>query len=206
MQKKLNKGCLALMALLILLGSGVGCKTMYLRLKGIRNPSIQTEKSVRDFLDKRGVPEYDGSFILKDSISFYELIKRIHHFPSVSYFTPKGGLIVINDSGYCAGITFDYGVRFTPGQPVVIDTSFSLPELNGLVQPLTQQAVMDTGNADIILVGCWATFLGKINDNVFGTCEAVRKNTEVNPKIYLINTDLMESWGMNTIPVKLYQK
>lgn len=193
-----------LIALMLFMASGNGCRSIYLHAKGVKNPSFQSVQRVRDFLDRHGVPEYDGSFVLKDSASFYEFIRTIRHFPSVSYFTPEGGLIVINDSGYCAGITFDYGVSFTPGQPVVIDTSFSLPELNGLVQPLTQQAKMDTGDADIILVGCWATFLGKINGNVFGTCEAVRKNCEVNSKIYLINTDLMESWGMNTIPVKLY--
>ncbi|MBN1198954.1 MAG: hypothetical protein JXA23_06360 [Bacteroidales bacterium] len=205
MKKQTIRSSIMLTAISLLLYAGSSCTTMVLRSRGVKNPSFQTEQRIRAFLGKRGVPGYDGSFLVKDSTSFFNLIKRIHSYPSVSYFTPHGELIIINDSGYCAGVAYNYGTTFTSGKPVRIDTSFSLPELNRLIRPLNFPAVIDTGDADIILVACWATYLGKINDNVFATCAAVRNNDYVRSRIYLINIDFLDSWGMTSIGKKIYQ-
>jgi len=183
------------MVMLIFLHAEYGCQKMILCYKGVRNPSIQTSESVKKFLLRKGVEDYDGSFILKDSISFMKLVKHITSYPSVSYFTPQGELIVIRDSGFCAGVAYNYGISLKPGSPNRIDSSFMLLDLNPLIQPLSAQKKIEPGDADVILVGFWATYLGSVNNNVFGVCDAVRNNSDVKARIYLINIDFLDSWG-----------
>jgi len=196
MKNHIQPGIFYNAALLVFLIAITGCQKMVLFSKGVRNPKIQTNESVCRYLSKNGVGAYDGSFILRDSLAFIELIKHVESFPSVSFFTTDGNLIIINDSGFCAGVAHEYASNFKAGSYFRTDTSYHLTELNTLISSLGPPSELETGNTDIILVGFWATYFGSVNKNVFGVFEAICNNPGIKCRLYLINTDFMESWGM----------
>lgn len=187
---------LFILVLPLLIAATSGCQKALLYSKGVRNPSIQTKGEVNRFLEKRGVKEYDGSFIVKDSVAFIKLIGIVKSFPSVSFFTSTGNLIVIRDTGYCAGVAFNFASDLNRETPLQIDSTFHLRDLNPLLSPLNDPAEITPGGVDVIAVGFWATYLGAINNNVFGVVDALYNNPDTKSKIYLVNTDFMDFWGM----------
>lgn len=196
MKKHIQPGFLCSAVLLLFLIATTGCQKIVLYSKGVRNPTVQTNESVCRYLSKNRVGVYDGSFIIRDSLAFIELIKHVESFPSVSFFTPGGNLIIINDSGFCAGVAHKYASSLNAGSSFRTDTSFHLTELNPLISSLGPPTELEPGNTDIILIGFWATYFGSVNKNVFGVFEAIRNNPGINCRLYLINTDFMQSWGM----------
>ena len=183
-------------ATVILIFTNTACQKVILYSKGIRNPTIKSETSVSEFLRKRKTPIYDGSFVIRDSVSFISLVNRVRVFPSVAFFTPQGELIRINDSSYCVGVAHTFSSNLKAGAEVTIDSSYRLEELRKLVKPLQANNTLFENTGEYIVVGFWATYFGSVNENVFGVLDASTNNPEINTRIYLVNIFFLDSWGL----------
>ncbi len=188
-----------LITTVVLLSIASACQKVILFSKGIRNPTIKSETDIREFLRKRKIPSYDGSFVVRDSISFINLVKNVKMFPGVAFFTPFGELILINDSTYCAGVAHMFSMNLQSGSSYPVDSSFRLEELDGLVRSLERDHNnLEEEEGAFVVMGFWATYFGSVNENVFGVLEAASRNTNVKTRIYLVNIDFLESWGLKT--------
>ncbi|MBC8315877.1 MAG: hypothetical protein ISR57_07440 [Bacteroidales bacterium] len=184
--------------MVVLLSIASACQKVILFSKGIRNPTIKSETDIREFLRERKIPSYDGSFVVRDSISFINLVKKVKTFPGVAFFSPFGEHILINDSTYCAGVAHTFSMNLQSESSYPVDSSFLLEELTGLVRSLESDHNLLEEEGAIVVMGFWATYFGSVNENVFGVLEAASRNPNVKTRIYLVNIDFLESWGLKT--------
>jgi len=183
---------LLLLGMLIVSGCHQTAKVLY----GVRDPKTIPVSKVERYLTHKKIPAYDGWFILKDSVSFMEYINRGTLFSGVLFFNRQGELLKIKDTGYCSGIAYKVACSLNTDSAYALEPSLKLRDIASLVSPIRAGDQMTSADADFVMVGLWGTFMGKINSNVFKTFEEAAAIPGAKKKIYLLDLDLLEEWGM----------
>jgi len=178
--------------------SSLACKEILMMRYGIRQPGVETPESIRKFMDKMEYPN-ENTFIFKDSFAFYTCLRDSifqHNTPGTLCFSPNGRLTSSKDASRCQW-PGDYFVRNVHRDTLYqADTGYSLRKLMTLLVPLNNATLVDTANANYIVLVTWATFLGKYNERLFSIRSAIRENIDVTVKPVFLCIDIQKDWGM----------
>ncbi len=167
----------------------ISCKEILMMRYGIRQPREETQESIQAFMDKMEYPN-ENTFIFKDSSAFYSCL-RDSIFQSNAlgtlFFSPQGLLASYNDTSHC---------HLHLDTTYFANTSYTLQKLMTFLVPLNDATLIDTMNANYIVVVTWATFLGKYNERLFSIRSTIRDNSDVTVKPIFLCIDIQKDWGM----------
>ncbi|MFC2101950.1 hypothetical protein ACFLS7_03055 [Bacteroidota bacterium] len=200
-----TKKIIILFALLSI--SSLSCKEILMLRYGIHQPREETPESIMAFMNKMDYPN-ENTFLFKDSSAFYTCMRdstfRSNVLSSL-FFSPQGLLINIKDTSMCQW-SGGYFVRNLHHDSLYqSDSAYTLGNLMRLMTPLNGNTVVDTVNADYIVVVIWASFLGRYNERLFSIREAIHENTDVAVKPVFLCIDMQKSWNLTARDMEVFQ-
>jgi hypothetical protein len=175
-----------------------GCQKILMLRHGIHKPKTESEESIRNYLNKKDIPPFQGLFIIKDSSSFARYISMVEHAEGLFFFYPDGHLIKIRDTGYCPGTAFQFALGLHKDSLYQIDSSMKLSDISQLVESIDRDQEIREDGCDYIVIGVWARFFGNLNRNVFDPLKELNSRDDIRVNIYLVNIDLQESWDLKS--------
>ncbi|MCX6245967.1 MAG: hypothetical protein NTU98_14835 [Bacteroidetes bacterium] len=176
-----------------------------MRINKVSNPTFVTESQTVSFLNKKGFEKVGTYYVCKDSASLFKVLGRAKGIPETNFFSSSGEFIAYGDSS-CPGLAMNFAKTFTPDGHYKTDPSFKLEEIMSLVKPVGGISVDKNFKADFSVVFYWATFVGKINNNVFEIADELKKNSLIKIRFLFVNVDFQKSWGMKNIPIVVSNK
>jgi hypothetical protein len=176
------------------------CKSLLFKLKGVKSPKLETAQSVYDYLQKHYQGTLKYLFVPRDSASFYSTFSSFPDFPGVGFVNSKGQLIIYSDTNYCSGTAQKFATGLEDPESYPTDPFFKLTTFMEMLQRAGPESTENDEPYDCILIVFWAKYLGSINKPGFDVAEGLEKNSRVRSRIYFINLDFQEQWGLKTIP------
>jgi len=170
-----------------------------MRLNGVTTPKFITEQQTMKFLEKKGIVENANWFVCKDSASIIKIIEMIQAIPATNFFTRSGDLLFYSDSS-CPGQADQFARSLSSDQVYKIDASYRIGDVMKLIKPVRDNLTFQFNDCDYTVFFFWATFAGKINNNVFEIADVLNKKDSLKIRIIYVNVDFLKSWGMKEIP------
>jgi hypothetical protein len=175
------------------------CKSIMMKMNGVKTPDFVTEQQVTKFLKKNGVPENANLFVCRDSASLLSLLFKVGSIPETNFFNSKGELLVYGDS-VCPGLASKFASSLSQTNAKRVDPSYRFEDIMAFVKPLTDNKLIHVADYDYTVIFYWATFTGNINNNVFTIEKDLKNNTHISCQILYVDLDFLKSWGMKNIP------
>lgn len=175
------------------------CKTIMMKANRTTKPKMETEDKIIAYLKEKVIGFEDGLFICKDSLSFFEVLQMIRDLPSIDFFSPNGALLKYSSTGDCAGKAETFAQMLNPKEKYEIDSSFVIKDIVEKVKMISGKSILNDDSVDYIIFIYWAKYLGKLNDNVFDVVNALKENNRIRIRIYFINVDFQQEWGMKEV-------
>ena len=183
----------------------VSCGTTIKTLVGFKNPKVETKATVLEYLDDNKI-EHDTYFRTvkkeKDSIEIYRNL--IFGFNSeILIFDKNGTKYCYNGNEECSGVQLRSAFEnFESNYKPCIDTTktVSLDLFLSRLQDKNGNPILksDLPDADYYFFNCWNKYAGRskmIKEDIDWLYE-LNQNTSNKIEIILINTDLLEEWGL----------
>ncbi len=179
------------------------CKPLLIKLSGLKQPKPESISTISAYLKKNNIDRYDSLYVCRDSAKLFELMTRIKDFPTTLLFDNQGLSVQQSDSGYCPGTVEEFMKTLVRSSPINYDYRVSEQEIFQWVTPVNGFSET-TEEYDFTLFVFWARYCGSLNHGVFRVMEAIQKNPTINVKIFLINIDFIDSWGMTSKPTFVF--
>lgn len=183
------------------------CKEIVMMRYGIHQPREETPESILAFMNKMDYPN-ENTFLFKDSTAFNTCMKDSifrSNVLSTLFYSPQGLLINIKDTSMCQW-SGGYFVRNLHQDSLYqSDPAYTIDNLMSSLIPLNGSTVIDTVNADYIVVVIWASFLGRYNERLFSIREAIRENPDVIVKPIFLCIDMQKSWNPTARDMEVLQ-
>jgi hypothetical protein len=181
------------------------CKSILMEVNRVSKPAIETKESIQSYLSMNSCTFYDSLFIAKDSTSFFQLVKMVVGFPSVDFFNSNGELLEYSTTGDCTGKADNFAVNLKPDSNYRIDSSYLLKEVMDKIKGIQGMSNMSGRKFDFTVLIYWAKYLGNVNKNALDVMKTIQYNKKIRSRIYLINLDFQNDWGMKVIPQITFQ-
>jgi len=188
-----------LIILMMVLPIGIySCKTIIAKKYGIKEPEIESLKSVTEALKHYAGADPAYLCIFKDSAAFVDWFRN-KNLPARSHFYNSDGYrIITQDSMFCAGVEATFAGKLKPSAIYRIDSLTVFDKLKRSLLPAGGKVDLDPSKYAFTCVIFWARWMGKINVSSFAIAEAALKsqpgmNGKVN--ILLVNMDIMDFWN-----------
>ena len=170
-----------------------------MRINNVSDPGFVTEAQTITFLDRRGFETYGTYYVCRDSSSLIKVIQTIKAIPETNFFNSQGEHLIYGDS-ICPGLAMNFAKTLKPENRSTIDSSYTLEDIMNLVKPVGGVIYNEDPRFDFSVIFYWATFVGRINNNVFEIAEELKKNPQLKIRLLFVNVDFQDSWGMKNIP------
>ncbi|MFH1159449.1 MAG: hypothetical protein V1733_00680 [bacterium] len=175
------------------------CKSILVPLSGLKQPKLESIKSVSDYLEKKKIEQYDTLYICPDSAALYTLMFKIKDFPRTILFDRNDVSVLQSDSGYCPGKAELFMRNLSLSTSLRSDDRFSMKEIFQWVHPVVWNSET-TQDPDFTLFVFWAKYCGSLNNSVFRVMKGIQENPNIKTRIYLVNIDFMDSWDLKSKP------
>jgi hypothetical protein len=181
------------------------CKSILMKVNRVSKPAIETKESIQSYLSTNSYTFYDSLFVAKDSTSFFKLVEMVVGFPSVDFFNSRGELLEYSTTGDCTGKADHFAVNLQPDSNYRIDSSYLLKEVMDKLKGIHGMGNMSGRKFDFTVLIYWAKYLGNVNNNALAVMKTVQNNKKIRCRIYLIDLDFQNDWGMKAIPQITFQ-
>lgn len=190
----------ALIATVFLL-SLVSCKTVLLKVKGVKDPKMETYASTKKYLSRNDI---DTSRVVyfKDLNSFgYASKKKLLSIPNVLFFDKKGFFVDYRKSpSDCNAKVGGFIDDLDSFQSFKSDSTRTITDFKKLIVDPNKR--LTTEKSDIVVFVMWTKWSGALNkEKAFDWLrlleEAKQKGISVN--YYLLNCDFQENWNMTQV-------
>lgn len=171
------------------------CKFVIKTFYGIKKPKIETEKSLKKYLKRKGINSNNIYAVSQND--FMQITKQIGGIPEILIFDKNGNNIMYKEEGQCNANAFDFidniskDMKFKYNNSLKLDNYISkLKYFNG--KPATIDKSKDI---DFYLFIFWARYTGRLNKNHVKIWEKLaNNNTKCNIKVIKVNLDKQEWW------------
>jgi hypothetical protein len=176
-----------------------GCTKLFLYSYGIRNPKIENEKSILEYLKENDL-QTDNNFSLKDTSALYRFFDSKTGTPEIRFYDKNGYLMLYRDDKRCNAQNDSLISFLNPTNIIKIDSSqniySSLNELRTLSgEKLNSQEFQQY---DFYLVTYWAKWAGKVNKTKIADWEnSLKEKKDLRIKSIKVTTDYMDFWKVN---------
>lgn len=180
------------------------CKHSLILLSGLKQPDLESVRSVSDYLGKKGITGFDTLYVCRDSASLSGLMATIKAFPATLLFDRYGYVVHPSDTAYCPGKAEGLIRHLSPASSGKQTSRLSLHGIRRWTLPIAwNQATMQ--DPDFSLFVFWARYCGSLNNGAFRVMKAASENHEIRVNIYLVNVDFLDGWGLTSGPQVRYQ-
>jgi hypothetical protein len=190
-----------LVLFLVALEAIQSCDHIFLSINGVSKPRIESKESTLSYLSSNSFDLADAVFTAKDSTAIFQIINMIGNIPGVDFFNRKGELVEYSSTGDCPGKADRFAAMLEADSNYRTDSSYHLKDVMDKVEGLYRRENMLNEEADFTILIYWAKYLGKMNKSVMKVMKTIQANKNIRARIYLINMDFQQTWGMKTIPV-----
>jgi hypothetical protein len=170
-----------------------------MKINQVSSPSSVTEAQTISFLDNRGHGKYGTYYVCRDSLSLFKVIEKIKAIPEIDFFNNNREHLVYGDS-ICPGLAINFAKKLKPERTYKIDSSYNLEDIMNLAQPVRGDFYEKASKFDFSVIFYWASFVGRINNNVFEIVDELKNNPRLKIQYLFVNVDFLESWGMKNSP------
>ncbi|MEP7264301.1 MAG: hypothetical protein ABI772_07385 [Bacteroidota bacterium] len=180
------------------------CKKTLLIVAGVRQPRIESDKSITRFLEKAGVSSNDVYHVdSSSSYTFWQDSTIVGRMPDLLIFNGKGELLRRLGKDECTGVYTDQlAIMDLPGAPVAIINTQSLASVLENYRRLDgmKTTIQDFGPDSFVACISYTDALGSVaRDNIKGWTASLKKNKSADKiKILYMNMDMHTSWGIKS--------
>lgn len=182
----------------------ISCKPLLIFFSGVKQPKIESTKSISIYLKKKKVENFDTLYICRDSSALGSLIYLIRDFPRTVLFDRNGSSILQTDTGYCPGKAEELMINLSCSTALKPDDRFSIQKIFQHVIPVDRNSEKSP-DPDFTLLVFWAKYCGSLNKSVFRIMRRTRENQNIKTRIYLVNLDFMNTWDLKSMPKFSYR-
>lgn len=177
----------------------VSCKTVLLKVKGVKDPKLETYASTQKYLLKNNV-DTTRLVYFKDLQSFgYASKKKLLSIPDAFFFDKNGNFVDYRKSVTDCNAKIDGFINdLSTFNEAKKDSTKTLKELKRFLASCNNNLVTEK-KADINVYITWAKFAGALNrEKAFAWVKLLdeAKQKGINVNYYLLNCDYQESWNM----------
>jgi len=172
---------------------------MLKKMYHVKNPKIETVKSLEKFLDKYGYDKFK-LILLKDFSSYRAFLNLKKGVPNAMFFNERGEYVDYRTTPEeCNASVGKFFQTIEAINQVNNPDSLSIQDLNHLLQ--NEINVKD----EITVIMTWAVFAGKVNKDkslnwITHLKDAQMKGVKIN--YYLLNCDVLDTWGIDPKELK----
>jgi len=187
--------------ILLLFTLTISCNRVALIYYGVKNPKIETIDSIKKYLEKQNISNYE--------LVFFKNINELNNFkkefnelkvPDAYFFNQKGTYVSYKKNAQeCNAHVDDFIIDLKSIGTGHSNSNINLHSLNNFfVNGNNDELTMEKGK--IIVILSFAKFLGKVNnEHSFEWIKSLRKvNDDIDLKIYLLSSDFMDFWDIST--------
>jgi hypothetical protein len=175
-----------------------GCTKIFMYSYGIRNPKIESPKSITEYLKKNGL-KTESSYALKDTVTLNAFFKSNIGSPEIRFYDKNGYLMLYRDNKKCNAQNDSLIEFLDPKNVIRIDSSQNIyPYLNNL-RSLNGEKVNigEFQGYDFYLITYWAKWAGKVNKIKMVDWEkSLSVKTNLKIKSIKVTSDYMEFWNI----------
>lgn len=184
-----------LLLIIIILISFTGCKTILIKMYGVKKPSIETEVSIKNYALKIGL---DTLTIVSVNVDDFVDIFSRRGIPEGLIFDKSGNYLEYKESDTsCNAGLFNYIPELNSNGSYNRSVKYNLTEEVSSLRNLKGQAIQEFNSSeyDFLLFIYWAKWVGKLNkDHVKEWQQLALDNKNAKIKTILINLDIQENW------------
>lgn len=177
----------------------ISCKTVLLKVKGIKDPKLETYATTKSYLFKK---DMDSSRVLyyKDVNSFEAAIKKNYfQVPNAFFFDKNGNFVDYRKTTTDCNAKIDGFIQdLNTFNEAKKDSTKTMAELKRFLVG-SNKNLLNEKNADITVFITWAKFVGSLNkEKAFDWVQLLEeaKQKGINVNYYLLNCDFQESWNL----------
>lgn len=190
--------------IIILIGSLITQCTSIIKVAyGFKKPQIISLTKVNKSIAKYNLNYFEHYSITGEG--FYDYFKRNTSVNNLMIFNKEGQMISPKKLSICSGSKIDFIDQFTDtSQTITIDTiniSSLLLELRTL---LGERFHFDNAGAEYTILLTWATFAGKLNDELTRSwAEKLKAKNNISLKVMYICIDPRDFWPDGELDVRI---
>ena len=186
---KKNK-ILLILTLIFLSSCNLVLKTLY----GVKKPKIETEKSLKDYLKRKGINADNIYAVNKDD--YVKIIKQIKNIPEILVFDKNGNNIKYKETKQCNAKAFDFIETLSKNTSFIYNDSLKLNDYLKKLKDFSGNPVKYNKkfNTDFYLFIFWTRYIGRLNKDHVKVWET-KANNNKNAKIEVIKVNLdQQKW------------
>lgn len=175
------------------------CKTVLLKVKGVKDPKIETYTSTQKYLYKNDIDTNHVVYFKNINSFLFASKKKYVQIPNAYFFDRNENFVDYRKSTTDCNAKIDGFIQdLNAFNQAKKDSTRTISELKGFLVG-SNRNLLNEKKADITVFITWAKFVGALNkekafDWVKLLEEAKQKGISVN--YYLLNCDFQESWNM----------
>lgn len=185
--------------LLTLIISFSSCVPIIKLYYGAKKPKVETEKSLRKYLEKKKINDdniYAVSF--DDFVNTIDIIKGI---PEIMLFSSNGKLIKYKEDTDCNAGAFSFVEELSINTELQYIDSITLDDYLSILKDFDGKPVkiIKSQSTDFYLFIFWTRYTGRLNkDHVKVWEEQANNNSKAKIKVLKVNLDQQEWWEVDT--------
>lgn len=173
----------------------LSCQTVLKTAYGIKQPKVETGRSIRKYLVKKKIDTSDV-YVFKNYFAFAKASgKNILNVPDALFFNAAGNLVRYKkETVQCNAKVGDFIADLENFSSLPEDTNMNMDEFLGMLegQPIDKKA-------DVNVFITWAVPAGRLNKTkAFEWIQLIEKARAkgINAKWHLVNCDFQKNWNM----------
>ncbi|MFL5765137.1 MAG: hypothetical protein ACJ77K_14435 [Bacteroidia bacterium] len=174
------------------------CTKLFLYSQGIRNPRIETETSILNYLKANGL-NTNNCFALRDTFALNSFFESKIGTPEIRFYDKNGYLMQYRDEKRCNGQNDSLIEFLNPVNIIRVDSTQNIFNYLNEIRTLKGQTVNpdDFKNFDFYLITYWTKWMGKVNKNKIGDWENSLQKPNSKIKSIKITCDYMDFWSIS---------
>jgi hypothetical protein len=176
-----------------------GCTKLIMYSYGIRNPKIESPKSILTYLYSNNLDTSDV-YSLRDTTQLNFFFKSDIGVPEIRFYDHNGYLMLYRDEQKCNGQNDSLINFLNPHNIVKVDSTNNLFNYLGGLKRLTANEISEDAfkNKEFYLVMYWAKYLGKTNSLKMKSWEnTLKEKSNLKLKTIKVTVDYMDFWPLN---------
>lgn len=175
------------------------CKTVLLKVKGVKDPKIETYSSSKKYLHKNDI-DTTRVVYFKDLHSFIKASqKKYMQIPNAYFFDKNGNFVDYRKSATdCNAKIDDFIMDLNTFDKAKKDSTKTLTELKGLFVSSNEKLLSEKPEGISVFI-TWAKYVGALNrEKAFDWVKLLEeaKQKGINVNYYLLNCDFQENWNL----------
>jgi len=174
------------------------CQFLLKSYYGIKNPKIETEKSLKKYLKRKNINS-DNIYAVNYN-DYLKILKQTKGVPEIMIFSADGKCIKYKEEGQCNAYAFDFIETLSKNETLQYIDSLNLNEYLHMLKDLDGKPVTVKKNkeTDFYLFIFWARYTGRLNKNHVKIWEEqADNNKKAKIEVFKVNMDKHFWWNDN---------